>query len=156
MHAAHPVSLSFPLAHSGFIDLILSVLHLSSFLVRAELRFVVLKQQGLAISEQRQCSTSEVWVEIIPSQAQLHSQLLYRLPKSSTGGWGMGRFITHCLCCSSSSHASPGWDPTYRRQSFMNVSIVGPFHGVQTIKNRLLQRGCPMGPQVLPQKPAPA
>ncbi|KAK4818526.1 hypothetical protein QYF61_014362 [Mycteria americana] len=32
----------------------------------------------------------------------------------------------------------------------MNCSSVGPFHGVQSFRNRLLQRGSPVGSQVLP------
>ncbi|KAK4810966.1 hypothetical protein QYF61_014438 [Mycteria americana] len=42
------------------------------------------------------------------------------------------------------------WSPTHGRQSSMNCSSMGPFHGVQSFRNGLLQRGSPMGPQVLP------
>ncbi|KAK4822676.1 hypothetical protein QYF61_019043 [Mycteria americana] len=63
------------------------------------------------------------------------------------------------------SMTSYAWGPSYRRQSsmnfsnvspshglqfFMNCSSMGPFHGVQSFRNRLLQRGSPMGSQVLP------
>ncbi|KAK4828519.1 hypothetical protein QYF61_026941 [Mycteria americana] len=62
------------------------------------------------------------------------------------------------------------WGPSHRRQSstnfsnmspsnglqfFTHCSSVGPFHGVQSFRNRLLQRGSPLGSQVLPAKPAP-
>jgi len=63
--------------------------------------------------------------------------------------------------------------PSNGLQFFTNCSSVGPFHGVQSFRNRLLQCGLPMGSQVLPanllqhgllfpwgymscQKPAPA
>ena len=40
--------------------------------------------------------------------------------------------------------------PSHRLQFFTNCSSVGPFHGVQSFRNRLLQRGSPAGSQVLP------
>ncbi|KAK4827158.1 hypothetical protein QYF61_015112 [Mycteria americana] len=51
-----------------------------------------------------------------------------------------------------SSHSSPApaWGPSHGRQSSMNCSNVGPFHEVQSFRNRLLQRGSPTGSQVLP------
>ncbi|KAK4806754.1 hypothetical protein QYF61_005550, partial [Mycteria americana] len=57
------------------------------------------------------------------------------------------------------------WGPSHRRQSstnfsnrslshglqfFMNCSSTGPFYGVQSFRNRLLQRGSPMGAEILP------
>ncbi|KAK4831166.1 hypothetical protein QYF61_015636 [Mycteria americana] len=66
---------------------------------------------------------------------------------------------------SSHSSSAPAWGPSHRRQSstnfsnmspshrlqfFMNCSSVGPFHRVQSFRSRLLQRGSPMGSQVLP------
>ena len=40
--------------------------------------------------------------------------------------------------------------PSHRLQFFINCSSMGPFHGVQSFRNRLLQRGSPAGSQVLP------
>ncbi|KAK4832711.1 hypothetical protein QYF61_025172 [Mycteria americana] len=66
---------------------------------------------------------------------------------------------------SSHSSSAPAWGPSHRTQSsmnfsnmspshglqfFTNCSSVGPFRGVQSCRNRLLQRGSPMGSQVLP------
>jgi len=65
------------------------------------------------------------------------------------------------------SHSSPAavWDPSHGRQFFtncsnvspshglqifMNCSSMGTFQGVQSLRNRLLQCGCPMGSQALP------
>jgi len=67
----------------------------------------------------------------------------------------------------SSSHCAPmlAGDPSHGRQSsmnysnvgpsnglpfFMSISSMGPFHRVQSFRNRLLQHGSPMGPQALP------
>jgi len=40
--------------------------------------------------------------------------------------------------------------PSHRLQSSMNCPSVGPFHRVQSFRNRLLQHGSPTGSQVLP------
>jgi len=40
--------------------------------------------------------------------------------------------------------------PSHRLQFFTNYPSMGPFHGVQSFRNRLLQRGSPMGSQALP------
>ncbi|KAK4810770.1 hypothetical protein QYF61_007744, partial [Mycteria americana] len=42
------------------------------------------------------------------------------------------------------------WGPSHGRQSSTNCSSAGPFHGVQSFRNRLLQCGSPTGSQVLP------
>ncbi|KAM9591174.1 uncharacterized protein ACIBXB_006073 [Morphnus guianensis] len=67
---------------------------------------------------------------------------------------------------SSRSFPAPAWGPSHGRQSSTNFSNVGPSHGlqfftncssmgsfhrVQSFRNRLLQRGSPTGPQVLPE-----
>jgi len=51
---------------------------------------------------------------------------------------------------SSHSAAAPAWGPPHGTQSSTNCSIMGPFHGVQSFRNRLLQRGSPTGSQALP------
>jgi len=40
--------------------------------------------------------------------------------------------------------------PSHKLQFFMNYSSMGPFHEVQSLRNRLLQRGSPTESQVLP------
>ena len=72
-------------------------------------------------------------------------------------GWGL-RSVHHTSLPllppqgedSSHSAAAPAWGPTHERQSSMNCSNVGPFHGVQSFRNRLLPCGSPTGSQVLP------
>jgi len=44
---------------------------------------------------------------------------------------------------------APTWCPSHGLQLFMNCPSVGPFHRVQSFRNRLLQRGSPMGSQAL-------
>jgi len=46
--------------------------------------------------------------------------------------------------------------PSHGLQLFTNCPNMGPFHGVQSFRNTLLQRGSPTGSQTLPLKPAPA
>jgi len=100
--------------------------------------------------------------------AQLHSEILYLLSPSSTGGWGMGVVVSPSHFAASSysrSFPAPAWGPSHRRQTstnFSNVSpshelqfftdccSVGPSHRVQSFSNRLLQHGSPTGSQVLP------
>jgi len=41
--------------------------------------------------------------------------------------------------------------PSHRLQLFTHCPRVGPFHRVQSFRNRLLQRGFPMGSQALPE-----
>lgn len=48
-------------------------------------------------------------------------------------------------CC----FPSPAWDLSHRAQSFTNCSSMGPFHGIQSFRKRLLQCGPPAGPQIL-------
>ena len=109
------------------------------------------------------------------SRAQLHSQISLPNPPQWHRGTGMGfTVITHYFLLlyppwgEGSSHSSPApvWGPSHGRQSstnfsnvgpshglqfFMNCSSVGPFHGVQSFRSTLLQRGSPMGSQVLPE-----
>ena len=51
---------------------------------------------------------------------------------------------------SSHSAPTPAWGPSHRTQSSMNFSSMGPFHIVQSFRNRLLQHKFPTQPQVLP------
>jgi len=90
-------------------------------------------------------------------------------PKWHRGMWngGCGQLIAHCLCrsflltlfpCSSVGslphetvlHALLQCESFPRLQFFTNCSSVGPFHGVQSFRNRLLQHESPTGSQVLP------
>jgi len=79
------------------------------------------------------------------------------------GEWGLWLVPTHCLCAASSSakdssrsSPAPMWCPTHGKQSSinwsnvshshglqisMNCPRVGPFHRVQSFRNRLLQHG---------------
>jgi len=59
---------------------------------------------------------------------------------------------SHVSAAPSSSHSSPAlaWGPSHGLQLFTSCPSVGPFHGVQSFRNSLLQRGSPMGSQVLP------
>ena len=41
--------------------------------------------------------------------------------------------------------------PSHGLQFFTNCSSVGPFPGLQSFRHRLLQRGSPVGSQVLPE-----
>jgi len=52
----------------------------------------------------------------------------------------------------SSSHSAhaPPWGPSHGRQYSTNYSSVGPFHGVQTFRDRLLQPVSPVRSQALP------
>ena len=72
--------------------------------------------------------------------------------------WGLGS-VHHTLSLpllppqgedSSHSAPAPARGPSHRRQSSMNCSSVGPSHGVQSLRNRLLPRGSPTWSQVLP------
>jgi len=82
---------------------------------------------------------------------------------------GYGQFIACCLCCSlslrgktpqlqreGSSHRRQfsthfsNESPSHGLQLFINCPSVGPFLGVQSFRNRLPQRGSPMGSQALP------
>jgi len=69
-----------------------------------------------------------------------------------TGNGGCGQFITRRLCCSFLLTLCPcsSMDLSHRRQFCMNCSNVGPFHEVQSFRNRLLQCGSPTGSQALP------
>ena len=44
----------------------------------------------------------------------------------------------------------PNVNPSHRLQFFTCYSSVGPFHGLQSFRSRLVQRASPMGPQLLP------
>jgi len=89
------------------------------------------------------------------------------------GKGGYGQFITHCLCCSlilrgRTPHTLPllqreglshgrqfstnfsNVSPSHGLQCFVNCPSVGPLHRLQSFRNRLLQRGSPMGSHVLP------
>ena len=89
------------------------------------------------------------------------------------GDGGCNQFIVRCLCCffllrgrtphtlpllqhEGSSHGKlssinfSNISPSHKLQFFRNCPSVGPFHTVQSFRNRLLQRGSPMGSQVLP------
>ncbi|KAK4819158.1 hypothetical protein QYF61_025949, partial [Mycteria americana] len=46
------------------------------------------------------------------------------------------------------------WGPSHGKQSSMNCSSMGPFHRVQSFRNRLLQFGSPMGVTSPASKPA--
>lgn len=81
-------------------------------------------------------------------------------PCSSTGGWQTGLWwVTGCLCCSFLLTLCP-WlsmqsfpqetilhNPLhgllYGLQFFRNCYSISPFHGVQSIRNRLFQHGIP-------------
>jgi len=106
------------------------------------------------------------------STALLHSQLFYLLlsaAPNSAGGWGMGAGVSpyQFSAAPSFSHVSPApawgssrgiqsstnWsnvDPSQGLQLFTNCPSVGPSHGVPSFRNRLLQRGSPMGSRVQP------
>jgi len=83
------------------------------------------------------------------------------------GNGGCSQFITCWLCrsflltlfpCSSVGslpwetvlHKLPHLSPSHGLQLFKNCSSVGAFHGVQSFRNRQLQRGSPTGSQALP------
>jgi len=51
---------------------------------------------------------------------------------------------------SSHSALAPMWGSSRGRQFSTNCFSVGPFHGVQSFRNRLFQSGSPTGPEVLP------
>jgi len=89
---------------------------------------------------------------------------------NGAGGWGMGVVVSspHIVSAapsssegdSSHSAPAPAWGPSYGRQFstnfsnvspsrglqlFMNCPSMGPFHRVQSFRNRLLQHGVPHG-----------
>jgi len=100
------------------------------------------------------------------SRAQLHSHFSPSSPRAAQGDgeWGCGQFITRCLCRSfllrgRTPHTLPLLQhegSSHGRQFFMNCYSAGPSHGlqlctnvdpsygVQSFRNRLLQRGSPI------------
>jgi len=89
------------------------------------------------------------------SWAQLYSD--FSLPPLSERHRGQGMWAvissSHVVTAApSSSHSSlaPVWGSSHGRQFFMNCSSLGPSHGVQSFRNRLLQRESPTGSQALP------
>lgn len=84
------------------------------------------------------------------SPAPLHSWLLYLLPLTSAGGQGMGVVVSSSCIISatlSSLHFTPPLmqGASHERQCFTNCSSFGPFHGMQSFRNRLLPRGLSVG-----------
>lgn len=54
------------------------------------------------------------------------------------------------LPCRQSSMNFPIRNPSHRLQFFTNCSSAGPFYRLKSFRNRLLQRGFPLGSQLLP------
>ena len=88
------------------------------------------------------------------SWAQLYSD--FSLPPLSERHRGQGMWAvissSHVVTAApSSSHSSlaPVWGSSHGRQFFMNCSSLGPSHGVQSFRNRLLQCESPAGSQDL-------
>jgi len=101
--------------------------------------------------------------------AHLQSRFPYLLPYNGTGRQGKGiavssSHIVSAAPSSSNSSQAPAWSPSHGKDSSMNYTNmgpshglqffmscfrVGPFHRVQSFRNRLLQRGSPMGSQAL-------
>ncbi|KAK4827365.1 hypothetical protein QYF61_017303 [Mycteria americana] len=75
--------------------------------------------------------------------AQLCSRFSLLPPPERLRAWGLFHGRQFSMNFSNVS-------PSQGLHFFMNCSSVGPFHGVQSFRNRLLQRGSPMGSQVLP------
>lgn len=84
-----------------------------------------------------------------PFQTQLHSCPFYLLLLSSSGDWECGlQTATVCPSAPSSPHLSPPpVGPPHRLQFFKKCSRVGPCHGVQSFRTRLLWCGVACGLQ---------
>ena len=90
----------------------------------------------------------------LSSRVHCRSRVFYLLSQSSTGERGMGIAVSssHIVSAASSSSqysTAPVLGLSHKRQSSMKFSNMSPFHGVQSFRNRLLQRGSSTSSQVL-------
>jgi len=112
-------------SRQGQGEMILQLLSQAKQTQPGEINLIYYKSNQRRIMRNKNISLNTFSPFLLPSQTQLHLQLLYLLPSSSTRGWGTGVAVSSLRVVSAapfSPLSSPAlaWGPTHMRQRSMN------------------------------------